>query len=145
MCTPKNVNVEGAFRGIFMGDATGDVYIDNVVIDKVCYAFNSDGGSKEYGVYISNSTLNGWTSYSDVHKEVIFTNCKFGKGTGGYKYAYCRPYNATEFVGCDFEVGFEIEPLAAVTFENCTIGGVALTAENLSTLVTSNIANASVK
>ena len=34
---------------------------------------------------------------------------------------------------------------AAVTFEDCTIGGVALTDSNLDTLVTSNIQNAIVK
>ena len=135
--TIKNLTINGAFRGIFMGSAEGDVYIDNVIIDKVCYTFNSDGGSKEYGVYISNSTLNGWTSCSDVHKEVIFTNCQFGKGTGGYQYAFCRPYNYTEFIGCNFEEGFVVDPIGAVVFENCTINGVAITAENVSQLVTS--------
>lgn len=143
--TIKNLTVSGAFRGIFMGGASGDVYIDNVIIDNVCYPFNSDAGSKEYGVYISNSTLNGWTSFSDVHKEVVFTNCNFGKSTGAYQYAFCRPYNVTSFVNCDFAEGYTMEPLAAVTFENCTIGGVALTAANLDTLVTSNITNATVK
>lgn len=135
--TIKNLTINGSFRGIFMGSAEGDVYIDNVIIDKVCYTFNSDGGSKEYGVYISNSTLNGWTSYSDVHKEVIFTNCQFGKGTGGYQYAFCRPYNYTEFIGCNFEEGFVVDPIGAVIFENCTLNGVAITAENVDLLVTS--------
>lgn len=140
--TIKNLTINSGMRGIFMGSATADVYIDNVTIDGTIYTFNSDGGSKEYGVYISNSTLNGWTSFSDVHKEVIFTNCDFGEGNG---YAFCRPYNAASFVGCDFEAGYEIEAIGAVTFENCTIGGVALTAENLATLVVGGIANATVK
>ena len=140
--TIKNLTVSSAMRGIFMPGANGDVYIDNVIFDNVIYTFNSDAGNKNYGVYISNSTLNGWTSHSDVHKEVIYTNCKFGEGNG---YAYCRPYGKTEFVGCAFEAGFEVDAIGKITFENCTIGGVALTAENLSTLVTSGIANASVK
>ena len=140
--TIKNLTVSGAFRGIFMPGATADVYIDNVTFSNVVYTFNSDGGNKNYGVYISNSTLNGWTSHSDVHKEVVYTNCKFGKGNGN---AFCRPYGPTSFVGCAFEAGFEIDAIGQITFENCTIGGVAVTAENLSTLVTSNIANASVK
>ena len=140
--TIKNLTVSGAMRGIFMPGANGDVYIDNVIFDNVIYTFNSDAGNKNYGVYISNSTLNGWTSHSDVHKEVIYTNCKFGEGNG---YAYCRPYGRTEFVGCAFEAGFEVDAIGVITFENCTIGGVALTAENLSTLVTSGIVNASVK
>lgn len=140
--TIKNLTINSAMRGIFMGSATADVYIDNVVIDGTVYTFNSDGGSKNYGVYISNSTLNGWTSHSDVHKEVVYTNCNFGEGNG---YAYCRPYGPTTFKNCAFGAGFEVDAVGQVTFENCTIGGVALTADNLATLVTSNIANATVK
>ena len=141
--TIKNLTINSAMRGIFMGSATADVYIDNVVIDGTVYTFNSDGGSKNYGVYISNSTLNGWTSHSDVHKEVVYTNCNFGEGNG---YACCRPYGPTTFKNCAFEAGFEVDALGQVTFENCTIGGVALTADNLNTLVTSEtIANATVK
>ena len=135
--TIKNVTVNGTFRGIFMAAASGDVYIDNVVIDKVCYTFNSDGGNKNYGVYISNSTLNGWTSFSDVHKEVVFTNCKFGQGTGGYKYAFCRPYNSpTVFENCVFEEGFEFDTskTSDIVFKNCYYGDTLITAENAATL-----------
>jgi len=57
--TIKNLTINSGMRGIFMGSATADVYIDNVIIDGTVYTFNSDGGSKDYGVYISNSTLNG--------------------------------------------------------------------------------------
>ena len=141
--TIKNLTINSGMRGIFMGSATADVYIDNVVIDGTIYTFNSDGGSKDYGVYISNSTLNGWTSHSDVHKEVVYTNCNFGEGNG---YAFCRPYGPTTFKNCEFEAGFAVDAIGQVTFENCTIGGVALTADNLATLVTSGtIANATVK
>ena len=139
--TIKNLTVSGAMRGIFMPGAEGDVYINNVIFDNVIYTFNSDAGNKNYGVYISNSTLNGWTSHSDVHKEVVYTNCKFGEGNG---YKYCRPYGLTSFIGCDFCEGYTIDTIGAVSFENCTINGVALTADNLSTLVT-NIANAEIK
>ena len=140
--TIKNLTINSAMRGIFMGSATADVYIDNVIIDGTVYTFNSDGGSKDYGVYISNSTLNGWTSHSDVHKEVVYTNCNFGEGSG---YAYCRPYGPTTFKNCAFEAGFAVEAIGEVTFENCTIGGEPLTAENLDTLVVGGIANATVK
>ena len=140
--TIKNLTVAGAMRGIFMPGANGDVYIDNVIFKDVIYTFNSDAGNKNYGVYISNSTLNGWTSHSDVHKEVVYTNCNFGEGSG---YAYCRPYGPTSFVGCAFEAGFEIDARGKITFENCTLGGVALTAENLATLVTRHVENASIK
>lgn len=134
--TFKNATVNGAFRGIFMGESNGDVYIDNVVLDNVCYTFNSDGGSKDYGVYISNTTLNGWTSYSDVHKEVVFTNCTFGEDTGGYKYAFCRPYNASVFENCVFEEGFEFDTskTSDLTFINCYYGETLITAENAANL-----------
>ena len=134
--TVKNLTVNGAFRGIFMGSANGDVYIDDVVIDDVCYTFNSDGGDKNYGVYISNSTLNGWTSFSNVHKEVIFTNCKFGKGTGSYGYAFCRPYAPTVFEDCEFAEGFEFDTSkqSSIVFKNCTYGGVKITNDNAATL-----------
>ena len=132
----KNITVNGAFRGIFMSGASGDVYIDNVVLDKVCYTFNSDAGNKDYGVYISNSTLNGWTSYSNVHKEVVFTNCNFGQGTGDYQYAFCRPYNASVFENCVFEEGFKFDTseTSDLVFINCYYGDTLITAENAATL-----------
>ena len=139
--TIKNITVSGAMRGIFTAGQSSDLYIDNVTFENVVYTFNSDDGNKNYGVYISNSKMNGWTSFSNVHKEVIFTNCSFGEGSG---YAFCRPYNATAFVGCDFSEGYEIDARNTITFENCTINGQPLTAENLATLVTGNIANATV-
>ena len=132
--TIKNVKAAGAMRGIFMGNATADVYIDNVSFDTV-YTFNSDGGSKNYGVYISNSTMNGWTSYSNVHKEVVFTNCEFTEGRG---YAFLRAYNDTEFKNCHFDadVKFEVQVVssAVATFENCYYGDTLITAENIATL-----------
>ena len=140
--TIKNLTVAGAMRGIFMPGADGDVYIDNVTFKDVVYTFNSDAGNKNYGVYLSNCTINGWTSHSDCHKEVVYTNCSFGEGSG---YAYCRPYGPTKFVGCAFEAGFAVDAVGAVTFENCTFGGVALTAENIATLVVSGVENVTVK
>ena len=132
--TIKNLTIGSAFRGIFMSGATGDVVIDNVVIDNVCYTFNSDAGSKDYSVTIKNSTLNGWTSYSDVHKLVSFENCKFGAGTGGYKYAFMRPYNATIITNCVFEEGFEIDARNSVVLDNCYYGDTLITSENISEL-----------
>lgn len=140
--TVKNLTIKGAFRGIFMSGATGDVYIDNVTVKDVVYTFNSDAGNKNYGVYISNSTLNGWTSFSDVHKEVVFTDCNFGEGSG---YAFCRPYNACVFTNCNFDAGYTMDARAAVVFENCYLDGVLITADNVANLVTSGAANVTVK
>ena len=135
----KNLTVAGAMRGIFTAGLNSDLYIDNVTFKNVIYTFNSDDGNKQYGVYVSNSTVNGWTSFSNVHKEVVFTNCSFGKGSG---YAFCRPYNVCSFVNCEFSEGYEIDARGVSTFDNCTLNGVAVTAENIATLVTGNITNA---
>ena len=131
--TIKNLTVAEGFRGIFMPGANGDLYIDNVVFQDVVYTFTSDAGSKDYGVYISNSTLNGWTSYSNVHKEVVFTNCEFGEGSG---YKFLRAYNNTEFVNCNFSNGFEVQVKsgAVASFENCYYNGTLITADNIATL-----------
>ena len=79
----------------------------------------------------------GWTSYSDVHKYVSFENCRFGQGTGGYKYAFMRPYGETILTNCNFDAGFEFDSSATnkITFVNCYYDGVLLTAENIGTLV----------
>ena len=132
--TIKNVTVAGAFRGIFMSGANGDVYIENVTFDTV-YTFNSDAGNKNYGVYFNNCVMNGWTSYSNCHKEVVFTDCTFTKGNS---YAFLRAYNDTEFVNCRFvdDANFEVQimPGATATFENCYYGDTLITAENIATL-----------
>ena len=131
--TIKNLTVKGAMRGIFMGGASSDLYIDNVVFQNVIYTFNSDGGNTNYGVYISNCTINGWTSHSNVHKEVVYTNCSFGEGSG---YAFCRPYGPTVYKNCEFsqEFEFDTKQSSSIVFENCTHNGVKITAENAATL-----------
>ena len=142
--TIKNLNVTGGMRGIFVNHNSTyseKVILENVTIDGTVYTISCDQGTNK-GLEATNSTFKGWTSYAATIGDVKFTNCNFGKGQG---YALCRPYATTEFVNCAFEADFELDARAAVTFEDCTIGGVALTADNLATLVTSNIANATVK
>ena len=139
----KNITVTGSFRGIFINhnsDHSEKVVLENVTLEGVTYTISCDQGTNN-GLEAYNSTFNGWTSYAATLGDAKFTNCSFGEGN---TYKYCRPYAPTEFVGCDFEEGYKIDPRAKVTFENCTIGGVSLTADNLSTLVT-NTSNASVK
>ena len=140
----KNVTVSSGMRGIFVNHNSAvkeKVILENVIIDGTVYTISCDQGTNS-GLDAKNCTFNGWTSYAATIGDVSFVDCSFGEGQG---YAFCRPYAPTAFVGCDFEAGFVIDARAAVTFENCTIGGVALTADNLSTLVTSNISNAMVK
>jgi hypothetical protein len=129
----KNLTVAGAMRGIFTAGSSADIIIDNVIFKDVIYTFNSDDGNGQYGVYISNTQMNGWTSYSAVHKEVVFENCTFAKGSG---YKKCRPYMDTTFINCDFAEGFDkIENSEAAIFENCTFGGTLITADNVANFV----------
>ncbi len=145
----KNITVTGSFRGIFInhnynngeGNNEVEVVLENVIIDGTTYTISCDQGEYQ-GFTATNCTFNGWTSFAATLGNAKFVNCKFGEGNG---YAYCRPYAPTEFVGCEFEAGFEMDARAAVTFEGCTLDGVNITAENLATLVTGNIANATVK
>ena len=142
--TIKNLNVTGGMRGIFVNHNStysDKVILENVTIDGTIYTISCDQGTNK-GLEAYNSTFNGWTSYAATIGNVKFDSCSFGAGQG---YSFCRPYAPTEFVNCAFEAGYELDARAAVTFENCTIGGVALTAENLATLVTGGIANATIK
>ncbi len=141
--TIKNITINEGFRGIFINhNGTGGlVTLENVIIDGPTYTISCDQGTRN-GLVAVNSVFNGWTSYAATIGNVEFTKCKFGEGAG---YAFCRPYAPTAFVGCEFEAGFELDARAAVTFENCTLDGVALTDANLATLVTGNIANATIK
>lgn len=139
----KNINVTGPFRGVFINHNStygNTVVLNNVTIDGTVYTISCDQGLNQTFV-ANNSTFKGWTSYAATVGSGTFTNCYFGEGSG---YAYCRPYAPTAFINCEFEEGFEIDPCATIIFEKCTLNGVDLTEENLATLVTSNIANASV-
>ncbi len=140
----KNVTINKGMRGVFVNhnsDESSKVILENVIIDGPVYTISCDQGTNQ-GLEATNCTFNGWTSYAGTIGEVKFVDCQFGEGQG---YKFCRPYAPTEFVGCDFAEGYAIDARAAVTFENCTINGVSLTAENLATLVTGNTANATVK
>jgi predicted ribosomally synthesized peptide with SipW-like signal peptide len=140
----KNIKVTGAFRGIFVNhnsDHSETVVLENVTTDGTTYTISCDQGMNQNLVAV-NCTFNGWTSYATTIGTATFDGCTFGEGSG---YAYMRPYAPTTYKNCSFEAGFRVDPRAAVTFEKCTLDGVLITAENLATLVTSNIGNATVK
>ncbi|MBQ2876517.1 MAG: hypothetical protein IJE25_05870 [Clostridia bacterium] len=140
--TVKNLTIGGGFRGIFTAGCSSDIIIDNCVIDNVCYTISSDGSNPNYSIIVTNTTLNGWTSFTGGYKSVSFTNCNFGQGTGGYKYAYCRPYSDTTFTGCVFEEGYGFDSTRAVnTFVDCYVGDTLITADNVVELLGSGAAN----
>jgi hypothetical protein len=107
-------------RGIFTAGQSADLYIENVEFTNVVYTLNSDGKDldPDYGVYVSNSKVNGWTSHSNMHTEVVYTNCSFGEGSG---YKYCRPYGKTAFVGCTFCAGYTLDKsqTTEITLTDC--------------------------
>jgi hypothetical protein len=141
--TIKNITVAGGFRGIFVnhnGSHSEKVVLEDVTINGPTYTISCDQG-KYQGLEATGCTFNGWTSYAATIGEVKFTNCSFGKGAG---YKFARPYAKTLFEGCNFCEGYAIDARAEVKFVNCTLNGVALTAENLATLVTGNVANAKI-
>ena len=137
----KNLKVTKGFRGIFITPGTEKVVLENVTVQGPTYTISCDKASGQ-GLEAYNSTFNGWTSFAGAIGTAYFEGCSFGSGAGNN---FSRPYAPTTYVNCAFAAGHKIDPRAAITFENCTVDGVALTAENLSTLVTSNIANATVK
>ena len=141
--TIKNITITGSFRGIFVNhnsEHSEPVILENVTIDGTTYTISCDQGLNQT-LTATNSTFNGWTSFAATLGNAKFVNCSFGEGNG---YAYCRPYAPTEFVGCEFETGYTVDPRAAVTFENCTLNGVAITTTNIGSLVT-DTANVTVK
>lgn len=137
--TIKNVTIDGnnasydkdsknyGIRGIFATGA-GVVTIDNVTIKNVTYTFNDDSAAKT--VKVSNSTLEGWTSYNPG-TTANFNNVKFNCGTSQKTF---RPHGATVLKNCAFAEEFEIllDLLQhEIVFENCTYAGKPLTAANL--------------
>ena len=116
----RNLTVAGAMRGIFTAGQSSDLHIKNVEFKNVIYTFNSDGTmpANPFGVYVTNSKVNGWTSHSNMHTEVVYTNCSFGEGSG---YKYCRPYGTTKFENCTFCAGYTLDQSMTndITFTDC--------------------------
>ena len=138
--TIKNVTVAKGFRGIFFKKGTEKIVLDNVIISGPVYTISCDSAGKQ-GFEAYNSKFYGWTSYAGTIGTGYFEGCTFGAGSG---YNFSRPYAPTTYVNCDFEAGHKIDARAALKFKNCRVDGVALTSENLGTLVTGNIQNATV-
>ena len=135
--TIKNVTVAKGFRGIFFKNGTEKIVLENVIVKGPTYTISCDqAGNQGFEAY--NSKFYGWTSYAGTIGTGYFEGCTFGAGAGNN---FSRPYAPTTYVNCTFEAGHAIDARAAVSFENCTFNGVALTAENINTLVTGNSQN----
>lgn len=139
----KNIDITGisstdgkGFRAVMANDLTADLILDNVVLNGT-YALNVMGAGEET-ITVKNSTLNGWTSYGG-YASAEFTDVKFGWNDGSV-YAHLRPYTDTVLTRCDFANGFTMasdvnaKESFTIIVEDCTWGGVDVTAENFQTL-----------
>lgn len=128
--TIKNVTIDGAMRGIFSWGLKEDLILDHVTFNDVIYTVNDDAANG-HAIKVSNSVLNGWTSWTSGHSEVSFTDCKFGEGMG---YAFVQAHQSVTFTNCEFAEGFKVNPANTstyLTFVNCTYNGVKITEENV--------------
>ena len=128
--TIKNLTVSGSFRGIFVCNNNSPVILENVIVDDTTYTISCDQGGQG-GLEATNCTFNGWTSYAGTIGDVTFTNCSFGEGRG---YAFFRPYAPTDFVGCDFDAGYAMDPKDEIALEDCTYDDIPVTESNAARL-----------
>ena len=139
----KNIDITGisstggkGFRAVMANDLTADLILDNVVLNGT-YALNVMGAGEET-ITVKNSELNGWTSYGG-YASAEFTDVKFGWNDGSV-YAHLRAYTDTVLTRCDFANGFTMasdvnaKESFTIIVEDCTWGGVDVTAENFQTL-----------
>ena len=123
-------------RGIFM-TGEGTVILDNVTIKNVTYTLNDDTSAKTLKVI--NSYLEGWTSYNPA-TDGIFENVTFAKGT----YGQFRPHGNATLTNCVFnnDVVLDLTKLNAekvVKLVNCKYGDEIITAENIVSLLGTNL------
>ena len=142
--TISNLNIDGCYakhgdygiRAIFL-EGEGTFTIDNVKITQVTYTINDDGAEKTLKVI--NSYLEGWTSYNPA-TEGIFENVTFAKGT----YGQFRPHGNATLTNCVFNEGvvLDLTKLNAgkvVKLVNCKYGDTVITAENIVSLLGTNL------
>ena len=134
--TFRGTKITNAFRGIQFWSLSGDSVIDNCVLDVAGYTFNIDAAVAGSTLTITNSTLNGWTSYTSGIDLVTFDSCKLGLNA----YSYLRPYSETMLVNCEFTSdGYQLNAGGSnaytITLTNCTKNGTPITADNVKTLL----------
>lgn len=140
----KNLKLNSGFQGIVLMYPQEDLFLENVTVEGsgVGYCLNTAQPGLPVQLVVNSSSFAGWVSFADL-ESAIFTNCTFRVGAywGGTTYdRVVKPAVQTLFDGCDFaqEQYFDMSGLTEgnqVTFKNCTVNGVALTADNWSSLV----------
>ena len=132
----RGTKITNAFRGIQFWSLSGNSVIDNCVLDVAGYTFNIDAAVAGSTLTITNSTLNGWTSYTSGIDLVTFDSCKLGLNA----YSYLRPYSETMLVNCEFTSdGYQLNAGGSdaytITLTNCTKNGTLITADNVKALL----------
>ncbi len=132
----RNTKITNAFRGIQFWSLSGDSLIENCVLDVAGYTFNIDAAVAGSTLTLTDSTLNGWTSYTSGIQLVTFKNCKLGLNA----YQYLRPYSETVLEDCEFtSAGYLLNAGGSdaytITLTNCTKNGTKITAENVKDLL----------
>ena len=119
-------------RALYNGSSArikGDLTITNSYLDGT-YAMNVYGDGTG-ALIVENTALRGWVSY-DGFTSASFNDCNFDINSNAECYKTIRPYSEIVLTNCDFAAGYEfwldkMPAGASITFDNCTIGGVALT------------------
>lgn len=138
--TVKNLTITGSSKTRAIGAGSSGkyslsetLYIDHVTIDNVMYAING-GGAPEAKVVVTNSTINGWNSFSGIGS-FEFENCTLGKSNSYL--GYMVVYGDTTFTDCtfvDFDMCARDGVSSTVTFTNCTNDGEEVTPANFQDL-----------
>ena len=130
-------------RAIFLNGVEGEFTFDKMVIKNVAYAINVNS-TKDVTLKVSNSTLQGWTSYGKsttaTFDTVNFTCGSYYANNKVYSSndnGLFRPYGTTVCKDCTFEAGFYIDLgslTGTLTLDNCSYNGVVLTEENVASV-----------
>ena len=132
--TFKNCTFEGsnALRWCYAGET---VVFEDCVFSGSTYGIHFDGGANY--VVFRNCTISGFNAFAAATTLVTFEGCTF-VGNGKSNYNGANLWGSATMVNCEFtfngSTGNEwIDCIGAdktYSFENCTINGVAYTAEN---------------
>lgn len=146
----QNVTIAGAFRALGVGGSgahqmTGDAYYKNVTTVGSTYGFNIGIGNGHW-LYVDNCTVGDWNSYSGL-AGATFTNCTFI--SAGKYYASQRISAGATFTykNCTFEQNTHNNAegndnyylnsyggTGTIVLENCYMGNIKVTKDNVNTL-----------
>ena len=132
--TFKNCTFTGsnALRYCYVGETC---VFENCVFDGNTYGVHFDGG--EYNVTFRNCTISGFNAFAAAIPMVTFEGCTFvGNGKSGYNGA--NLWGSATLKNCEFTFNGTtqnewidcIKAGGQYSFNNCTVNGVAYTAEN---------------